>query len=430
MSDSTTPTREVEPDLDAELGEIAGQLNVLNARLVEVTERLSASDEWSQHGMRTPAHYLAWRLGMSPERARQVVRVAEHRRSFPTIIGAFERGELALEQVVEVVRAPAWADAQLLDIATISTVTKLRRAMRSTMFDGEPNPTDGPIEPPTEPTTAPTPPVDRLSFGVTDAGRWRLNGDFGLDTGRRIEAALTERKDARFTDGDETVTWADALADCCARSLDTIESPSRRDHYRTWIHIDVTAGQATTTDGWHIPMALAHHVLCDGIVQPVWERDGTPFSVGRSHRIVPDRTRRIIERRDRGCRVPGCTGDRFVEIHHIRHWLDGGTTDTANLVSLCPKHHKLHHLGELGIAGNADKFNDLVFTTSRGSPLPGSAPPTTSTTPPPKPVRPYEPALRGRFDWNWIGLGWTHPDEMKRRQTRWRTPHDEQSDAA
>ena len=38
----------------------------------------------------------------------------------------------------------------------------------------------------------------------------------------------------------------------------------------------------------------------------VVERDGVPFSVGRTRRVVPERTRRVIERRDRGCRVPGC----------------------------------------------------------------------------------------------------------------------------
>ena len=69
-----------------------------------------------------------------------------------------------------------------------------------------------------------------------------------------------------------------------------------------------------------------------------------PFSIGRTQHIVPDRTRRIIQRRDRGCRVPGCDS-RFVEIHHIVHWNQGGPTDTWNLVSLCPRHHTLHHQG-------------------------------------------------------------------------------------
>ncbi len=404
-------------DLDAELGEIAGQLNLLNARLVATADRVSASGEWRENGMKSPAQYLAWRLGLSPERARQIVRVAEHRSSFPTIVGAFDRGELSLEQVVEVVKAPAWADAQLLDIASISTVTKLRRAMRSTMFDGEP------VQP-GEATTGPKQAADRLSFGVAGNGRWRINGEFGIDDGRRIEAALTERRDALFTAGDESVTWPQTLSDCCARSLGAVESPSRRDQYRTWIHLDVTSGDATTTDGWRIPEAVRHHALCDGVVQPVWERDGVPFSVGRTHRIVPDRTRRIVERRDRGCRVPGCTADRYVEIHHIEHWLDGGATDTPNLVSLCPAHHRLHHRDELGISGNADDFDGLTFTDRRGRPIAGSAPPTTPHAPPPRPSAPYHPPLLGRFDWDWIGLGWTHPDELTRRRTRWRTPLD------
>jgi hypothetical protein len=409
-------------DLDAELGAIAGQLNALNARLVEVAERVLASDAWSQYGMRSPAHFLAWRLGLSPERARQIVRVAERRSCFPTIIGAFERGELALDQVVEVVKAPAWADAQLLDIATISTVTKLRRAMRSTMFEGPPEPTPDPNQPGRTDAEA-THPADRLSFGTASNGRWRINGEFDLDAGRRVEAALTERRDALFTAGDDAATWADALIDCCARSLHAVESPSRRDQYRTWIHLDATSGDATTTDGWRVPEAIEHHLLCDGVVQPVWERNGTPFSVGPTQRIVPDRTRRIIERRDRGCRAPGCTADRFVEIHHVIHWLAGGPTDTWNLVSLCAKHHRLHHQGGLGISGNADEFDALVFTDARGRPIAGSAPPTPPDGPAPNAQVPYEPALLGRFDWDWIGLGWTHPDELERRRHRRRRPN-------
>jgi len=424
---TSLPGSEVEDqeNLDAEFGEIAGQLNLLNARLVEVTERLLATDLWQEPDMKTPAHYVAWRLGLSLGRAKEVVRVAERRSSFPTIIDAFDRGRLSIEQVGQVVKAPAWADPLLLDIAEISTVSKLRRAMRAKNFEGEPDtPADAPAgasNAEADPPAEPKPPTDRLTFGTTDDGRWRINGEFGIDDGRRIEAALTERRDALFTDGNESVTWPEALVDCCARSLGAVESQPRRDHYRTWIHIDVTAGSATTTDGWHLPTAIERHLLCDGIVQPVWERDGQPFSVGRNHRVVPDRTRRIIERRDRGCRVPGCTAERFVEIHHIEHWADGGATDTPNLVSLCPKHHRLHHQGELGISGDADEFDRLVFTDRQGNPIAGSAPPSQPTAPPANPEVPYDPPLRGRFDWNWIGLGWVHPDEMTRRRTRWRT---------
>jgi hypothetical protein len=43
---------------------------------------------------------------------------------------------------------------------------------------------------------------------------------------------------------------------------------------------------------------------------------------------------------------------------------------------------------------------------------------------------PYDPPLRGRFDWNRIGLGWVHPDEMARRRNRWRTLDDKSERAA
>jgi hypothetical protein len=155
----------------------------------------------------------------------------------------------------------------------------------------------------------------------------------------------------------------------------------------------------------------------------VWERDGVPFSVGLSQRVVPDRTRRIIEQRDRGCRVPGCTADRFVEIHHIVHWLGGGPTDTWNLLSLCPRHHKAHHRGEIGIAGNADEFDGVEFTDHTGARIPGSGRPAPPGAPLPDPPTRYDAPLNGRIDWNWIGLGWVHPTALAQRREQLRAHH-------
>ena len=387
------------------LGVIAGHLNVVNAELVDATVELLATGAWQQGGKRTPSAFLQWQLGLSQARADDVVRVAERRDDFPVLLAGFRRGEFSLEQLVAAVEAPAWADALVYDFVKISTVAKIRRAMRSNMFEPDPD----------ERVPEPAAVRDRLSFGLGANGRWRINGEFGLDDGRRIEAALVERRDALFADGDEDVTWPEAFVDCVERSLDAVESVSRRDRFRTWVHLDVSDGEATTTDGWRIPMAIRDRILCDGVVQPVWHADGVPFSVGRAQHIVPDRTRRIVELRDRGCRVPGCTADRFVEIHHIIHWNQGGVTDTWNLVSLCAKHHKLHHQGLLGIAGNADEFAQLVFTDVDGDPIPGSGTPTRSTGPPPSPDVAYQPPLAGRFDWNWIGLGWIHPNARTKR---------------
>ena len=209
------------------------------------------------------------------------------------------------------------------------------------------------------------------------------------------------------------------------RSLDVVESESRRDRFRTWLHLEVTGGEPTTTDGWHVPMAVRDRILCDGVVAPVWHRDGVAFSVGRAQHVVPERTRRIVEHRDRGCRVLGCSQDRFVEIHHIVHWNQGGPTDTWNLVSLCPKPHKLHHQGLLGISGDADVFDGLVFTDTDGLPLTGLDPPTVPNGSPPTPTVPYRAPLAGRFDWNWIGLGWVHPNARRQHMQQARRLADE-----
>ena len=367
------------PDPESEIANISGYLNVQHARLVRVVEQALDDDGWIGHGIHTPVQWVALRAGVSPARARLMVRVAERRRSFPKVIEAFEAGELTLDQVGEVIKAPAWADEQVLDFAKIATVTQLRRTMRSEFFEG------GPDEP--DPAPATDEPANRLSFGPTGESRWRINGELDLDAGRRVEAALTESKDSLFGRGDTDTTWVDALVEMAESSLGSVASDARRDSYRTWLHVDVSDGTTTTTDGWRIPMAIRDRLLCDGVVQPVWERDGTPFSVGRVHRIVPDRTRRVIERRDRGCRVPGCTADRFVEIHHIVHWLIGGTTDTWNLISLCSRHHRLHHQGKLGIAGNADEEHRIAFTDWMGRAIGPNGRPAVPEQPPDPPTR-------------------------------------------
>ena len=101
----------------------------------------------------------------------------------------------------------------------------------------------------------------------------------------------------------------------------------------------------------------------------MWERAGVPVSVGRSLRIVPERTRRLVLDRDRGCRFPGCVATAHLEVHHVVHWAHGGRTDLDNLVALCPFHHDAHHAGEFGIGGDANGPGGLVFTARGGFPI-------------------------------------------------------------
>jgi hypothetical protein len=401
-------------DPDAAVAAAAGALNLVYAELTRVAADAMRDDTWSGT---SPAQWLTYRAGITTSRANIILAVAAQREMFPSIITRFDAGELSLEQVYELVQAPPCADADIEHWGTIATPARIRRSIKrrygtaagdtsttATSDDSDQRPDDG-----VEPT-----PVDEraerdwVSTGITDDHRFRIRGEFDLDTGQLLQAALLQAREQLWAAGQRRISDADCLREIIQRFLDGIDTPLQRDRSKIWIHLDATTGAALTSSGVRVPDTVRDKICCDGIIQPVWERDGVPFNLGRAQHLVPERTRRIVMLRDQGCRVPGCNHDRVIEIHHIIHWNEGGPTSTWNLVALCPKHHRMHHQGTLGITGNADEPDGLVFTDHRGRQLR----PCGAATPPPQIVRPangYTSPLRGRVDWNYVGLGWPDP---------------------
>jgi hypothetical protein len=71
--------------------------------------------------------------------------------------------------------------------------------------------------------------------------------------------------------------------------------------------------------------------------------------------VVSDRLyRALLIRDDNECRHPGCCARRGLDAHHVRHWIDGGSTDADNLILLCEAHHQAHHAGEFAIVALGD----------------------------------------------------------------------------
>jgi len=84
----------------------------------------------------------------------------------------------------------------------------------------------------------------------------------------------------------------------------------------------------------------------------------------RRRRIVPAPLLRALKLRDHNrCRFPGCPHQRYVEAHHVKHWIDGGETRLSNLVLLCSAHHRLLHHGAFHITVEDDGF---VFVSRDG----------------------------------------------------------------
>ena len=85
-------------------------------------------------------------------------------------------------------------------------------------------------------------------------------------------------------------------------------------------------------------------LMCGGDIVPVLNLDGTPLSYGRTRRLAPDVLTHILRHRDRHCTFPGCDAPAIrLQMHHITHWEDGGTTDPSNLCGLCSANHADHH---------------------------------------------------------------------------------------
>ena len=95
--------------------------------------------------------------------------------------------------------------------------------------------------------------------------------------------------------------------------------------------------------------------------------NGRVIDVGRKRRTISPALRRALAARDGGCRFPGCTNRRFVDAHHLVHWIDGGETGLENTLLVCRRHHRYLH--EYGYT--VDRAGDeLVFRGTDGEVIP------------------------------------------------------------
>ncbi|MBN9607099.1 MAG: DUF222 domain-containing protein [Actinomycetales bacterium] len=71
---------------------------------------------------------------------------------------------------------------------------------------------------------------------------------------------------------------------------------------------------------------------------------GAPLALGRERYRPSSDLRLWLRLRDARCRFAGC-GRRAEasDVDHVRDWARGGTTDAANLLTLCRGHHRLKH---------------------------------------------------------------------------------------
>ena len=379
--------------LEARGAELAGVMHAAAAGLVAVIAEALASGVWCGPGIVSPEQWAGLRFGLSPHRARRMVASARGLVGLDAVRAAFAAGELSEDQVAEIARAGVTAahDGEVVQLARHASVAQLRHALIALPVVDAP-----PAEPDAAPPDPSPPPRRRYAASHhRDDGGWELHAQAGAAEGALVDKALaraiTKLYQARHgTTSEDTprgdVAAIDALVYLAQLGLEvmdpaTRDTPGRRPGERYVVNIHMPADRpdgARIHLGPVLPPELRRELCCDALVRAWITDEHGAVNLGRITRVVPPELRTVVEHRDGGCRVPGCDRTRWLRIHHIWHWEDGGPTDTANLIAVCGAHHRAIHRDELTITGNADQT--LHFRDAHGRTF-GPAPPRPPTTP-------------------------------------------------
>jgi hypothetical protein len=404
MSLTASPGAAVSPAerlevLFEELAELAGQRNAIDGRIVEIVAELDRDELCGATGARSVAALVAWKIGSSSANAHTITTVARRLEAFPRCAQGMREGRLSLDQVgVVAARAGEGSDEHYAELARVATVNQLRTAVK--------------LEPRPEPDSQPHPhPLGSITKTSSEEFTcWRIT--LPHPEAAKFEAALASHRDALIAQWKHDRGDSEAASESAPPVPGNLEAFQRlveagwdaeaarrpHGHHTTVVvHVDVEQRAAALHLGPLLTEAERQYLTCDATCEVWFHRDGEVIGAGRASRQINRRLRRALEHRHPTCAVPGCGATRGLHAHHIRHWEHGGPTELANLVLVCPYHHRLHHRGVITITGNA---TDLTVTDNCGRALSAGSLARAPTLPPPA-VPPYPGPTGERADWWW-----------------------------
>jgi Domain of unknown function (DUF222)/HNH endonuclease len=335
----------------AALAAVLGLRDRLDARISHAVAAHDRAGIWELDGATSMTAWLTDRAALPRPRAAATVARARKLTHLPVTAAAWRHGVLSSGQV-EAIAAHLDADttglfadheATLVPTLADLSVRDVGAAMQAWRECATSN-----RDPQPEPAQA-------LYLSSTLAGRWRLDGELGPETGELLATALRLAQ-SPDVDGEPARTpatrRADALADICRHFLDhqhTHRGGRHRPHLNLVLDLDryraIAAAGATTLDGTHLDRTSTDRLLCDAALHRVLTSGRSAImDYGTATRTIPTPLYHALVIRDRHCRFPGC--DRpvaWTQGHHLHPWQTGGPTQLANLVLLCNRHHHLLH---------------------------------------------------------------------------------------
>jgi len=194
-----------------------------------------------------------------------------------------------------------------------------------------------------------------LHLSQTLDGVFYINGRFDSEGGAILQTALNALSGPPTPDDKRSPKQrrADALVELARQKLDSGTLPAVGGQKP---HLTVTVSMATLANlpgspaadlEWAqpIPAETARRLACDAAVTPRFlDSESNQPRAGQTSRSISGSQRKALVFRDKGCRFPGC--DRpadWTDVHHLKHWADGGKHVMDNLILLCRRHHRMVH---------------------------------------------------------------------------------------
>jgi hypothetical protein len=386
-------------------------------RMLHLIRLYDDTGQWGWEGHRSCAAWLSWRTGLESGAARERVRVARALAALPLIDAALSRGELSYSKVRAMTRvATPEREAELLEVAKNATAHQLEvicRLARQVRRERDGASSEG--EPDRYVTWRPTPSgmvqiviqllpdeaatvwdainhvrdTRKGELGEVREGEVDGSGEAGADAAASESITpsagngppyISAGTRARHIERLEWLSAADAVMRMAGEVLagdgaaPAGEGPPRSGGDRHEVSLHLTREmfgegfRAELDDGTAVPAETFRRVACDAALVPHLEDDtGQTLDVGRRTRSIPPAMRRALRARQPTCAFPSCSHRRFLDAHHVEHWLDGGETKLSNLVHLCRVHHRLVH--EDGYTVELGRDGQPQFRTPAGVPI-------------------------------------------------------------
>jgi uncharacterized protein DUF222/HNH endonuclease len=345
----------------------------LEARRLEVLQRLEEMKYAQEIGAHDTARLIAYRYRLDPPEARRRVRLAAALPKYPAVAAALPTpGNSIADDAVLLSSAQADAIVSALEKLPKSANVPVEEldaaAAQMVLAARHMNPgelrklgeqvrnildTDG-AEPREEAARAREEVwVKKADDGVKFGGYLAGENAEKLQTVLQAGAKPHKTEDGEQDPRSRGKRQADALVDVLDIALASGDLPTRggiKPHIAVTIDLNdlLEAGRRATGDltyGDGLSASAIRRLACDaGIIPVVLGSDSQPLDVGREFRYVTNGLRNALNQRDKGCVV--CHAPPiYCDAHHLVSWFDGGVTSLANLVLLCRVDHTSLHDG-------------------------------------------------------------------------------------